>query len=66
MLEIAGQKVQEADGDLGPNPTLAEVPATVHGPADAVDFSREPSLGRDIDLFYEWPGVQTQARPLRH
>jgi hypothetical protein len=36
--------------DAAPKPTLAEVFAKVRGLADDVDFSRDPSPGRDIDL----------------
>ena len=48
LLELAEQNapaVQEP-----PKRTLAEVFAKVRGMADDLDFSRDPSPGRDVDL----------------
>lgn len=50
MLEIAEHEAQAAGVDVARKPTLAEVFAKVRGLADDVDFSRDPSPGRDIDL----------------
>ena len=51
ILEIAEHEAQAAGVDVTtPKPTLAEVFAKVRGLADDVDFSRDPSPGRDIDL----------------
>jgi hypothetical protein len=50
MLEIAEQEVQAVGVDVAPRPALADVFAKVRGLADDVDFSRDPSPGRDIDL----------------
>jgi hypothetical protein len=50
ILEVAEHEAQMAGVDAAPKPTLAEVFAKVRGLADDVDFSRDPSPGRDIDL----------------
>jgi len=49
MLEAAEESARSA-GEVSPKPTLAEVFAKVRGLADDVDFSRDPSPGRDIVL----------------
>lgn len=50
LLEIAEQEAKDAGGGAASKPTLAEVFAKVRGLADDVDFSRDPSPGRDIVL----------------
>ena len=47
LLELAEQN---APVEATPKRTLAEVCATVRGLADDLDFSRDPSPGRDIVL----------------
>jgi hypothetical protein len=49
MLEVAEESAR-SDSEVSPKPTLAEVFAKVRGLADDVDFSRDPSPGRDIVL----------------
>jgi hypothetical protein len=51
ILEIAEHEAQAADVDVTtPKPTLAEVFAKVRGLENDVDFSHDPSPGRDVNL----------------
>jgi hypothetical protein len=50
MLEIAEHEAAIEGAAVKPRRTLAEVFAKVRGLADDVDFNRDPSPGRDIDL----------------
>ena len=50
LLELAEQNAPPLSGDASPKPTLAEVLAEVRGLADDLDFSRDPSPGRDVAL----------------
>jgi len=49
MLEVAEESARTA-GEAAFRPALAEVFAKVRGLADDVDFSRDPSPGRDVAL----------------
>lgn len=50
MLEIAEHEAEILGVGSKSRSTLAEVFAKVRGVADDVDFDRDPSPGRDIDL----------------
>ncbi len=50
LLELAEQNAPALPGEAIPRRTLADVCAKVRGLADDVDFSRDPSPGRDVDL----------------
>ena len=49
LLALAEQNAPALSAEA-PNRTLAEVCAMVRGLADDVDFSRDPSPGRDVVL----------------
>ena len=50
LLELAEQNAPEIPGEVSAKRTLAEVCAKVRGLADDLDFSRDPSPGRDVVL----------------
>ena len=50
LLELAEQNVPAAPVETSPKRTFAEVCAKVRGLADDLDFSRDPSPGRDLVL----------------
>ena len=50
LLELAEQNAPALPGPAPSGRTLADVCAKVRGLADDVDFSRDPSPGRDIVL----------------
>lgn len=50
LLELAEQNAPSSPVEASPKPTLAEVCAKVRGLADDLDFSRDPSPGRDVAL----------------
>lgn len=53
LKKVANNRVQPARGQLAsasPQSNLADVCAKVRGLADDLDFSRNPSTGRSVDL----------------
>ena len=50
LLELAEQNAPASPTEAFPKRTLAEVCAKVRGLADDLDFSRDPSPGRDVAL----------------
>ena len=50
LLELAEQNAPALPGAAPPKRTFAEVCAKVRGLADDLDFSRDPSPGRDLVL----------------
>ena len=50
LLELADQNAPESAGEGHSTRRFAEVCAKVRGLADDLDFSRDPSPGRDIAL----------------
>jgi hypothetical protein len=50
LLELADQNAPPLPVEESPKRTLADVCAKVRGLADDLDFNRDPSPGRDIDL----------------
>jgi hypothetical protein len=50
LLELAEQNAPSLPAEDHPKRTMAEVFAEVRGLADDVDFSRDPSSGRDVAL----------------
>ena len=50
LLELAERNAPALPGEAPPKRTLAEVFAEVRGLADDLDFSRDPSPGRDVVL----------------
>ena len=50
LLELAEQNAPELSAQESPKRTLADVCAKVRGLADDLDFSRDPSPGRNIAL----------------
>lgn len=50
LLELAEQNAPVLPGAAHPKHTFAEVCAKVRGLADDLDFSRDPSPGRDVVL----------------
>ena len=50
LLQLAEQNAPALRGGVSTKLTLAEVCAKVRGLADDVDFSRDPSSGRNVTL----------------
>ncbi len=50
LLELAEANAQATPAQESPKHTLAQVFARVRGLADDLDFSRDPSPGRDVVL----------------
>ena len=50
LLELAEQNASALVGEESPKGALADVCAQVRGLADDLDFSRDPSPGRDVAL----------------
>ena len=50
LLELAEENVPATPVETSPKRTLAEVCAKVRGLVDDLDFSRDPSPGRDLVL----------------
>jgi hypothetical protein len=50
LLELGEQNAPPLPGQASPERTLADVCAKVRGLADDLNFSRDPSPGRDVVL----------------
>jgi len=50
LLELAEQNAPPLSVAANPNHTFVEVCAKVRGLADDIDFTRDPSSGRNVEL----------------